>query len=142
MIDKENLKDEFDTVLDIEAFEYFKTQSKEYFCPEMFSKKHYKNPIRTWENEPQYRIKYGRITVIYVFNETNVIFKFKFVNDFYKNKLTTLHLTEIMSKKNMFENLKANYIFDLDNYCNNLTYQEMVKTAINTKILPKYFDKI
>jgi len=142
MIDKENLKDEFDVVLNMEAFEYFKTQSKEYFCPEMFSKKYYKNPIRTWENEPQYRIKYGRITVIYVFNETNNIFKFKFVNDFYKNKLTKLHLTEIMIKKNMFENLKGNYIFDLDNYCNDLIYQQMVKTAIDTKILPKYFDKI
>ena len=104
MIDKENLKDEFDTVLDIEAFEYFKTQSKEYFYPEMFSKKHYKNPIRPWENEPQYWIKHGRITVIYVFNETSGIFKFKFVNDFYKNKLTTLHLKEIMIKKSMFEN--------------------------------------
>ena len=103
----------------------------------MFSKKYYKNPIRTWENEPQYRIKYGRITVVYVFNQTNAIFKFKFVNDFYKNNLTTLHLKEIISKKNMFENLKANYIFDLDNFCNDLIYQQMVKTAINTKILPK-----
>jgi hypothetical protein len=142
MINKENLKDEFDVVLNMEAFEYFKTQSKEYFYPEMFSKKHYKNPIRPWENEPQYRITFRRVSVVYVFNQTDVFFKFKFVNDFYKNNLTTLHLKEIMSKKNMFENLKANYIFDLNNYCNDLVYQQMVKTAINTKILPKYFDKI
>ena len=38
--------------------------------------------------EIQYHITHGFVNVCYIYQDVNETFKYKFINDFYKNKLT------------------------------------------------------
>jgi len=66
---------------------------------------------------------------------------YKFINDFYKNKLTKENLKELIAKKNIFEAIidKDNNkcIFDLDLFLNNAVYKEAVNLSNITKVAPK-----
>jgi len=131
-IDKHNVE------LDLEAFKYFKEQTKKYFnpvlCDVIIAKD--KRPY-----EIQYHITHGFVNVCYIYKDVNETFKYKFINDFYKNKLTKENLKELIAKKNIFEAIidKDNNkcIFDLDLFLNNTVYKEAVNLSNITKVAPK-----
>lgn len=131
-IDKHNVE------LDLEAFKYFKEQTKKYFnpvlCDVIIAKD--KRPY-----EIQYHITHGFVNVCYIYKDVNETFKYKFINDFYKNKLTKENLKELIAKKNIFEKIidndKNNCIFDLDLFLNDVKYKEAVNLSNITKVAPK-----
>jgi len=130
--------DKYGIILDLEALEYFKEQTKKYFnpviCDVIIAKD--KRPY-----EIQYHITHGFVNVSYIYQDVNEVFKYKFINDFYKNKLTKENLKELIIKKNIFEAIidKDNNkcIFDLDLFLNDITYKEAVNLSNITKVAPK-----
>jgi len=130
--------DKYGIILDLEALEYFKEQTKKYFnpviCDVIIAKD--KRPY-----EIQYHITHGFVNVSYIYQDVNETFKYKFINDFYKNKLTKENLKELIIKKNIFETIidKDNNkcIFDLDLFLNDITYKEAVNLSNITKVAPK-----
>ena len=130
--------DKYGIILDLEALEYFKEQTKKYFnpviCDVIIAKD--KRPY-----EIQYHITHGFVNVSYIYQDVNEVFKYKFINDFYKNKLTKENLKELIIKKNIFETIidKDNNkcIFDLDLFLNDITYKEAVNLSNITKVAPK-----
>jgi hypothetical protein len=130
--------DKYGIALNLEALEYFKEKTKEYFnpilCDRIIAKD--KRPY-----EIQYHITYGFINVSYIYQDVNETFKYKFINDFYKNKLTKENLKELIAKKNIFEAIidKDNNkcIFDLDLFLNDVAYKEAVNLSNITKVAPK-----
>jgi len=131
-IDKHNVE------LDLEAFKYFKEQTKEYFNP-MLCDKIIAKDKRPYEI--QYHNTHGFVNVSYIYQDVNETFKYKFINDFYKNKLTKENLKELIAKKNIFEAIidKDNNkcVFDLDLFLNNAVYKEAVNLSNITKVAPK-----
>ncbi len=130
--------DKYGITLDLEALEYFKEQTKEYFNP-MLCDKIIAKDKRPYEI--QYHITYGFVNVSYIYGDVNETFKYKFINDFYKNKLTKENLKELIAKKNIFEAIidKDNNkcIFDLDLFLNDVAYKEAVNLSNITKVAPK-----
>lgn len=130
--------DKYGITLDLEALEYFKEQTKEYFNPMLC------NEIIVKDKRPyeiQYHITHGFINVSYIYKDVNETFKYKFINDFYKNKLTKEGLKELIAKKNIFEAIidKDNNkcVFDLDLFLNDAKYKEAVNLSNITKVAPK-----
>lgn len=130
--------DKYGIILDLEALEYFKEQTKEYFNP-MLCDKIIAKDKRPYEI--QYHITHGFVNVSYIYQDVNETFKYKFINDFYKNKLTKENLKELIRKKNIFEAIidKNNNkcVFDLDWFLNDVTYKEAVNLSNITKVAPK-----
>ena len=130
--------DKYGITLNLEALEYFKEKTKEYFNP-MLCDKIIAKDKRPYEI--QYYITYGFINVSYIYQDVNETFKYKFINDFYKNKLTKEGLKELIAKKNIFEAIidKDNNkcIFDLDLFLNDVAYKEAVNLSNITKVAPK-----
>lgn len=130
--------DKYGITLNLEALEYFKEQTKEYFNP-MLCDKIIAKDKRPYEI--QYHITYGFVNVSYIYQDVNETFKYKFINDFYKNKLTKENLKELIIKKNIFEAIidKDNNkcIFDLDLFLNDVAYKEAVNLSNITKVAPK-----
>ena len=132
--------DRYGVALNTGALNYFIENSKQYFNNDLnvfsITKKNYEY------YEPSYYNKYGVIDVRYIYNnEKQAFFKYKFINDFYKNKLKKEHLKELIDKKNMFERIKDSNneycVFDLDRYLNDKDYKEAIKIANITRIAPK-----
>ena len=132
--------DRYGVALNMGALNYFIENSKEYFSRDLnvfpITKKNQQY------YEPSYYNKYGVIDVRYIYDqERQAFFKYKFINDFYENKLKKEHLKELIDKKNMFERIKDNNneycVFDLDRYLNDKDYKEAIKIANITKIAPK-----
>ena len=129
--------DEYNIELNLDALKYFEENTKYFFNPNFFDVEFQCKR----ERYVIYRIVYNRIFVSYIYNETEEYFKFKFINDFYKNKLTEKNCKELFKKKNIFEAIidKDNNkcIFDLDLFLNDVTYKEAVNLSNITKVAPK-----
>ena len=132
--------DRYGVALNTGALNYFIENSKQYFSNDLnvfsITKKNYEY------YEPSYYNKYGVIDVRYIYNnEKQVFFKYKFINDFHKNKLKKENLKELIDKKNMFEKIQDSNneycVFDLDRYINDKNYKEAIKTASITRVAPK-----
>ena len=132
--------DRYGVALNTGALNYFIENSKQYFSNDLnvfsITKKNQEY------YEPSYYNKYGVIDVRYIYNnEKQVFFKYKFINDFYKNKLKKENLKELIDKKNMFEKIKDSNneycVFDLDRYINDKNYKEAIKIASITRVAPK-----
>ena len=132
--------DRYGVALNTGALNYFIENSKQYFSNDLnvfsITKKNYEY------YEPSYYNKYGVIDVRYIYNnEKQVFFKYKFINDFHKNKLKKENLKELIDKKNMFEKIQDSNneycVFDLDRYINDKNYKEAIKTASITRLAPK-----
>ena len=132
--------DRYGVALNTGALNYFIENSKQYFSNDLnvfsITKKNYEY------YEPSYYNKYGVIDVRYIYNnDKQVFFKYKFINDFHKNKLKKENLKELIDKKNMFEKIKDSNneycVFDLDRYINDKNYKEAIKTASITRVAPK-----
>ena len=129
--------DEYNVELNLEALKYFEENTKYFFHPSFFNVKFKNKPPKTIV----YFITYKRVLVNYIYNGTEEYFKFKFVNDFYKNQLEKKDCEQLFRKKNIFEKIKDNNnnycIFDLDRFLNNPSYKEAVNIANITKVAPK-----
>ena len=132
--------DRYGVALNTGALNYFIENSKQYFSNDLnvfsITKKNQEY------YEPSYYNKYGVIDVRYIYNnEKQVFFKYKFINDFHKNKLKKENLKELIDKKNMFEKIKDSNneycVFDLDRYINDKNYKEAIKIASITRVAPK-----
>ena len=132
--------DRYGVALNTGALNYFIENSKQYFSNDLnvfsVTKKNYEY------YEPSYYNKYGVIDVRYIYNnEKQAFFKYKFINDFHKNKLKKENLKELIDKKNMFEKIQDSNneycVFDLDRYINDKNYKEAIKTASITRVAPK-----
>ena len=129
--------DEYNVELNLDALNYFEENTKYFFHPNLYEIKFKNKPPKSIV----YFITYKRVLVNYIYNGTEEFFKFKFVNDFYKNQLEKKDCEELFRKKNVFEKIKDNNnnycIFDLDRFLNNLSYKEAVNIANITKVAPK-----
>ena len=129
--------DEYNVELNLDALNYFEENTKYFFHPNFFNVKFKNKPTKSIV----YFITYKRVLVNYIYNGTEEFFKFKFVNDFYKNQLEKKDCEELFRKKNFFEKIKDNNnqycVFDLDSYLNNAKYKEAIKIANITKVAPK-----
>ena len=132
--------DRYGVALNMGALNYFIENSKQYFSNDLnvfsITKKNQEY------YEPSYYNKYGVIDVRYIYNnEKQVFFKYKFINDFHKNKLKKENLKELIDKKSMFEKIKDSNneycVFDLDRYINDKNYKEAIKIASITRVAPK-----
>ena len=132
--------DRYGVALNTGALNYFIENSKQYFSNDLnvfsITKKNHEY------YEPSYYNKYGVIDVRYIYNnEKQVFFKYKFINDFHKNKLKKENLKELIDKKNMFEKIQDSNneycVFDLDRYINDKNYKETIKIASITRVAPK-----
>ena len=132
--------DRYGVALNTGALNYFIENSKQYFSNDLnvfsITKKNQEY------YEPSYYNKYGVIDVRYIYNnEKQVFFKYKFINDFHKNKLKKENLKELIDKKSMFEKIKDSNneycVFDLDRYINDKNYKEAIKIASITRVAPK-----
>lgn len=129
--------DDYGIELNLEALKYFEENTKYFFHPSFVNVKFKNKPAKTIV----YFITYKRVLVNYIYNGTEEFFKFKFVNDFYKNQLEKKDCEQLFRKKNIFEKIKDNNnnycIFDLDRYLNDFSYKQAVNTANITKVAPK-----
>ena len=129
--------DEYNVELDLEALKYFEEKTKYFFHPNLVNVKFKNKPTKTIV----YFVTYKRVLVNYIYNGTEEYFKFKFVNDFYKNQLQQENCEELFRKKNIFEKIKNNNnqycVFNLDRYLNDAKYKEAIKIANITKVAPK-----
>ena len=129
--------DEYNVELNLEALKYFEENTKYFFHPNFVNVKFKNKPTKTIV----YFITYKRVLVNYIYNGTEEFFKFKFVNDFYKNQLEKKDCEQLFRKKNLFEKIKDNNnqycVFDLDRYLNDAKYKEAIKIANITKVAPK-----